>query len=322
MQARTRPGVIFLWLALLLAACGSPTEQTPTATASLPAELTPFLTYTPDATAAPPEAATATPVPPPSPTPRTHTVKAGEDMLGIALRYGVSLTDLQAANPEVDTHMMSIGTVLIIPSTDGEATAQPVVALQTEVVLGTLVCWHVESGGAWCFLPVQNNQDFMVESISARIRIYDADGQETASQVATGVLDVLAPGGLMPLSAYFAPPLPERLQAGAELLTALPLTAESARYLAVSLNDPQVTVAEDGLSAQVSGTVTLDAAEGQANQLWVAAVAYNAAGQVVGVRRWESGAALAAGESLPVTFVVYSVGGRIARVETLAEARP
>lgn len=321
MQVQPPYRFVLLGLALLLAACGSPAEP-PTPTAPRPARLTPFATFTAGAAPTPLEAAPATPPPPPSPTPRTHTVQAGEDMLGIALRYGVSLSDLMAANPEVNPRFLSIGTVLIIPPAAGEPTLPPAAAPQVEVALGRLVCWRVESGGAWCFLPVQNNQEFAVESLSARIRVYGPDGQEAASQLAAAPLDLLPPGALLPLAAYFAPPLPEPLQASAELMTALPLTAENNRYLPARFNNQQTAVAADGLSVQVSGEVTLEAGEGQASRLWVAVVAYDAADQIVGVRRWESSAPLAAGEALPVAITVYSVGGKIARAETLVEARP
>jgi LysM repeat protein len=36
-------------------------------------------------------------------------------MWAIALDYGISLADLQAANPDVDPRAMPVGTVLIIP---------------------------------------------------------------------------------------------------------------------------------------------------------------------------------------------------------------
>jgi hypothetical protein len=59
-----------------------------------------------------------------------------------------------------------------------------------------------------------------------------------------------------------------------------------------------------------------------AQQVWVAGTAYDEAGRVVGVRRWEWDDGLAAGGSLPFEFMVYSLGGRISRVELAVEARP
>ncbi|MCX8026157.1 MAG: hypothetical protein N3A60_13240, partial [Thermanaerothrix sp.] len=59
-----------------------------------------------------------------------------------------------------------------------------------------------------------------------------------------------------------------------------------------------------------------------AQQVWVLGVVYDAAGQVVGVRRWESATPLAPGERLSFRLWVYSAGPPIARAEVQVEARP
>jgi len=51
----------------------------------------------------------------PTPTPRTHIVQPGETLLGIALRYGVTMRALQAANGISDPDHIEIGQVLVIP---------------------------------------------------------------------------------------------------------------------------------------------------------------------------------------------------------------
>jgi hypothetical protein len=89
------------------------------------------------------------------------------------------------------------------------------------------------------------------------------------------------------------------------------------------VNNTLVQVDAGGRSAQVSGLVL--SPQGQtsaANQVWVAATAYDDVGRVVGVRRWESSRSLSAGRSLPFEFMISSIGGRIARVEFALEARP
>jgi LysM repeat protein len=44
-----------------------------------------------------------------------YTVKKGDTMWAIALDHGISLADLQAANPDVEPRTMAVGTVLVIP---------------------------------------------------------------------------------------------------------------------------------------------------------------------------------------------------------------
>ena len=49
--------------------------------------------------------------------PRTHTVVAGETAVGIARKYGVKLSALEAANPDMNPARIRVGQVLNIPST-------------------------------------------------------------------------------------------------------------------------------------------------------------------------------------------------------------
>ena len=146
-------------------------------------------------------------------------------------------------------------------------------------------------------------------------------GQPTASQVVYGLLDIIPPGAAMPLAAHFAVPV----QAGAglrvTLLTAIRLLPGDTRYLPVQLENTLVSVEASGRTAEATGQVRLTGS-GTAKTLWVLASAYDAAGNVIGVRRWESAAALNANATVPFDFLVSSMGPGIARVEFLAEARP
>ena len=49
--------------------------------------------------------------------PRTHTVVAGETAVGIARKYGIKLSALEAANPNMNPARIRAGQVLRIPST-------------------------------------------------------------------------------------------------------------------------------------------------------------------------------------------------------------
>ena len=94
------------------------------------------------------------------------------------------------------------------------------------------------------------------------------------------------------------------------------------RYLPATLHNTLSQVDGSGRNAQVSGTVLLPDDAQPARLVWVAAVAYDEFGQVVGVRRWESDAGIAPGGSLEFAFEVSSLAGRIERVEFAVEARP
>src|SRR5512141_2101170 len=119
----TFPGWLIA-IGLILAACSAKTESHPpplavnssaTASPAAAGQLTPYRSPTGTVTPTPTDPATPTPLPSPTPTPRSHTVVKGEDMFGIALRYGVTLEELKAANPDVNPNFLSVGAVLVIP---------------------------------------------------------------------------------------------------------------------------------------------------------------------------------------------------------------
>jgi hypothetical protein len=267
----------------------------------------------------------------PTATTYTVTVVQGDTMISIAQHAGVSLEALQAANPGVSPGALVVGTKLVIPAGNavpGEPTPTP-----AALPLGQARCWPEMTGGRWCFALVQNDYAETLENLSAQFTLQNAGGQEIASQVVYGLLDILPPGASMPLAAHFTVPVqaavPEQAAGPVEadsvlrvqVLTAIRLLPGDARYLPVSLANTLVRVEASGQTAEVSGQVWLSGA-GTAKTLWVLASAFDAAGNVIGVRRWESATALTAEAPVSFDFQVSSAGPGIARVEFLAEARP
>lgn len=305
-------------------AAGEPAPAAATRTPR-PGSLVPFATRTPTPTLTPTHPATPTPLPSPTPTPRTHVIAKGDDMFGIAWRYRVTLEELMAANPEVNPNLMIVGETLVIPAANlPEPSSEPPTPTPIPLETGRLRCTRSADGGAWCFWPVRNPHDYPLENITAIFRLADQNAQNIQPVTAFLPLDLLPPGAALPLVAYYAPPVPEGFQASAELLTVLPNPAGDGRYLAARLSEQQVMIAENGRSASVTAQVQLADGESAAQRVWVAAVAYDADDQVVGVRRWENDelGPLGAGQSLPVILQVYSQDGAIERVELFAEARP
>jgi hypothetical protein len=137
-------------------------------------------------------------------------------------------------------------------------------------------------------------------------------------------LNHLPAGGQIPVAVFFPPPAALQFDAGVELLTALPIPPESRRYLNTEIVQEEIRISADGLSAGVSGRVRLSGEEGEggAAGVIVVAVALDEQERVVGIRRWESGQPLAAGQNLPFEMRVYTAADSIARVVLLAEAVP
>ena len=302
-----------LVLLFSLAACGQkPSEATPT----LP-------TLAASQTAAPSQTPSLIPTLTqlflPTPTTYTYTVVQGDTFSSIAARTGVSLEALVAANPGVSPTALSVGTKLVIPSGNvvpGEASPTPA-ALPVRQVH----CWPERTGGVWCLALVQNDYAETLENVSAQFVLLDPQGQELASQIAYGLLDILPGGASMPLAAHFAAPVQAEAAARVQVVTAIWLLPGDTRYLPVSLENTLVRVEGTGLTADLTGQAGLTGT-GTANTLWVLASAYDDAGNVIGVRRWVSTSALTASAPVSFDFPISSVGPGIARVEFLAEARP
>jgi LysM repeat protein len=306
----------------LLTACAP--QQTQSAPAGV--ELTPFLTSTqsptsPAGTMQTPEGLVTADAPLPSLTPFTYTVKRGDTISSIALEFGVSMDDLQAANPEISPNAMSVGQVLKIPSNpanpSGEPTPTPV-----PFTIQQIECYPTADKGMWCFVLAHNDFSDFMENLSAQVTLVDADHTTIASQTALLPLNILAPGASLPLAVFFPPEIPFDAKPQVQVLTAIRLLPNDERYLPATINNTLVQVNSDGRSAYVRGVVLLPGAAKAAAEIWVAGTVYDEAGHVVGVRRWESKAGLSAGGNLPFEFMVSSIGGTIARVEFAVEARP
>lgn len=257
----------------------------------------------------------------PTPTPFTYTVQSGDTMSQIAERFNVSLDDLQTANPEVSANAMSVGQVLNIPSNPDNPSGEPT-PTPAAFTVEQIECYPTVDKGMWCFVLVHNDFSESIENVSAQVTLVDADEATVATQTAFLPLNILSPNASMPLAVFFSPDIPFDAKPQVQVLTAIRLLPDDARYLPVVINNTLVQVNASGYSANVSGAVQSLSQTSAANQVWVVATAYDEAGRVAGFRRWESNVSLTAGGSLPFSFLVSSIGGRIERVEFAVEARP
>lgn len=285
-----------------------------------PADLIPYLTATRTTPQPPTVDLVAPETPLPSPTPFTYTVQQGETISSIALRFGVSIDELIAINPEVNPSAMSIGTVLKIPSNPenptGEATPTP-----APFTVEQIECYPTANRGMWCFVLAHNDSPDFMENLSAQVTLVDAEEGFLASQTALLPLNILPPNTSLPLAVYFPPEVSIDAEPQVQILTAIRLLPDDTRYLPATVNNTLVQVNADGHFATITGEVRLPAGTDAATQTWVAAVAYDESGRVVGVRRWEGGG-IQPGGSLSFEMTVASLGGVMTRVEFAVEARP
>lgn len=295
---------------LLLAACTPESEQ------PLSISVQPYLTNTPVFTTTP-NILVIVETPLPTATPFIYVVESGNTLSEIAEKFKISMDELRAANPDVSANSLSIGMTLIIPDPSaalaGASTPTPMPAPITQTV-----CHPSADNGTWCFALVQNDSPEPLENISAQMTMFDENNNAVASQIAFTPLDILPPNSALPVYVFF-PDTPSTLNLQVQLLSAM--QGNNLRYLPVVLNNTVAQIDWNGKSAQLSGQIFLPAESQAATQAWVAAVAYDKNGQVVGVRRWEGGA-IQPGGSVSFSFLVASLGGDIEAVDFVAQANP
>ncbi len=303
-----------------LAACG---PAAPAASPTPPPGLTPYAS--PSATQPAPPAEQPTPAAPvvlPSPTPFVYVVRAGDTLLGIALQFGITLDDLQAANPTIDPRFLSVDTPLVIPL---DGVAPPAAGPTPDVRLLTLAapaCHASATGGLWCLAVAANPGPQTLENLEIALHLLDGNGARLASETAFIALNILPAGESLVVAAYFSAPPAGWQSAAAEVLAVLPLADAAGRYLPVALEGLQTALHPNGRSGTLTGTLALPADSAPASQVWLAVLGWDAEGNPAAVRRWESPAGLAPGATLAFEVALYSAGPPLASITVLAEARP
>jgi LysM repeat protein len=306
---KLRTSYSLLLFVFLLAACApAPAKSTSNISLESYFTATPSLTPTPNVLVI-----VETPIP--TSTPFAYTIKSGDTFSELAEQFKISQDELRAANPDVSPNSMSVGTTLLIPdkanalAAASSPTPMPVLVTQT-------ICHPTADAGLWCFALIQNTTPDALENISAQITLLDENNNPLASQTAFMLLDMIPPNTSLPVYVFF-PNTPASASVQVQILSAI---QSGNHYLPATLNNIITQIDWNGLTAQLSGQVSLPAESTAATQTWVAAVAYDKAGRVVGLKRWDGGA-IQPGGGIPFSFLVSSLGPAIDRVEFVVEVK-
>jgi LysM repeat protein len=191
----------------LLTGCGqvitvtpTPTVQ-PTATVALEVALVgtaPTLTPAPY-TPAP------TPTPTVTPTPVLHTIQAGESLLAIASRYGVSVAAMQETNGILDPRALQVGQQLIVPRQEEFAENSIATATPTPlpVEVQNLHFSETALGGRWVLGEVLNSTGIPIEQVRVGVSLLDEDGEEVAQAQELVALDLVDVNETAPFAVLF-----------------------------------------------------------------------------------------------------------------------
>ena len=318
--------ILPLLLIFILAACAPQEEETPpspTAT-RISGELTPYASKTPEQAVQVPEAR-ATLTPAPTPTPQIHVVALDETLISIAFNYGITLEQLQNANPEVNPWAIYVGDELIIPYVEAGEETDPNAAPAPDpelVSLSEAACTAEASGGLWCLWTATNPEEGGTENILVEILLND--GSNTLSKTVTAPVNISKAGERVPMGAFFTieelAGMADPITAQLTLSQALPLGNTAERYVPVTLQDGLITVKTDRQSAVITGNLQVSA---DASSVWVVAAAYDDNEDLVGFLRWSQDSPVPAGASIRLEMQVFSLGERqIQTVELLLEGHP
>jgi len=317
-QART----FFLATAAFLAAC-QPQLLFTTQLTNTAGVITPYSTLTSTSTVNLTILPTSTLAPSATPTPRIYTIKSGDNLSQIADSFGLKLSELMAANPTVDPYALQPGMTIVLPPASPSQNGTRVAAGITPVpvTIDQPDCYVTIDGSMWCFALVHNTNSFAVENLIAEIRLVDAHGLVQSNQTAITPLEVLAAGGAMPFVIQFPAPLPVFSKVEVVLQSSMPVVGADTRYIPAKIGSQQVSISADGRTAVISGNILIDGTK-PASLVWVAAMAFDAEGNVVGVRRWAGSGAIQPQSPAGFQFNVYSMSGKITKVDVQVEARP
>jgi len=236
---------LYAFIFILTACTVQPTQVVPQNV-----DLIPFVTST-RAPSQTPEGLVAAETPLPSPTPFTYTIQSGDTLSSIALKFGVSMDNLLAANPEISPNAMSIGQVIKIPSDPTNPSGEPT-PTPAPFTVRQIQCHPSADKGMWCFVLVHNDFPDSLENVSAQITLVDENNTILASQTALLPLNILPPNTSLPLTVYFPPDVPYEVKPQVQILTAVRLLPDDERYLPATINNTLVQVNADGHSARLN----------------------------------------------------------------------
>jgi len=268
----------FILLVTLLTACTTtPTVVPVEPTATLRALLTPTpwpvsATLTPIPTLSPTEAPTVSP----TATPIAYIVQRGDTLIGIAVRFGVTLEALEGLNVGINPDALQLGQTILIPPGRVDAAA-PLVAptiAPLNLTVGDFNCAPTPSARTLCFSEFVNSGDQPVVNLAVQVRL----GEQTAT--AYSPLDLIPPGVAVPLSAMF--PTSTAGRAGASVTQADSGAGLADRFATLTVNDLSGVPFGGGIT--LSGSVT-NPTTIEVQSVAVVAAVYNSSGAVVGYRK-------------------------------------
>ncbi len=275
----------------LLAGCGQ-TTQTPSPTpAPLGITLRPP-TPSPSPAMMPTDTPTPTATPAPTPTPIVYVVQPGDTLLGIALRYGVTVADLQQVNGILNPLALQIGQELIIPFAGPKSNTLLPTPTPLPVTVSGVEIYETSVGSLWALGEVVNSGAEALENVQVRVTLLDGAGQILAAGESFTALDIVLPKSKSPFGLLFMSPPGRYAGFQAVVVRAESSMEPGGRYAHLTVTEAHGGT--DGWQFRVTGVVRNNDRR-PATDVKVVVTTYDAQGQVTGYRQQALGGTLAAG---------------------------
>jgi len=257
-----------------------------------------------------------------TPTPVIYVVKKGDTLVGIAVKYGISVEALQAANNNVQPEFLSIGAVLVIPQSADSPTINislPPTPTPVPARLGPVACYPTATHGLYCFVAVSNPNTTPIQNIAALITLAGADGIPYKSSMVYSSVEVLQPNESAPLAILFPSVSTEIAAMRAQVLRAEPAVDEASHYLHLEIPTHSGNAHDSGweVTGQVRNPSTRNAAS-----VRLTLTLYDSSGAILNYRQEVLADGLAAEATRDFSISAASLGGEVDHYAISAEGEP
>jgi LysM repeat protein len=253
-------------------------------------------------------AATATPTA--TPTPIIYVVQAGDNLLGIAIQYGVTVEGLQEANAITDPRLLQIGQELVIPREEGLANQPTPTPTPLPFQIANVGFYETPVGSLWCLGEVVNNTGAGIEQVQIAVSLYDAEGETVATGSTFTEFDIIPNEGKMPFALLFTEPPSGFSHHQVAALSGVTVVHWGRYYMDLTIESDRGEAS--GERAYVVTGQVRNTGQYEAEQIRIVVTVYDAEGRVVGIRRGSPETqTLAVDESSPFRVSLSSLGGQV-----------
>jgi murein DD-endopeptidase MepM/ murein hydrolase activator NlpD len=247
-----------------------------------------------------------TPTPAATATPVIHIVNLGETISSIAGQYGVSIDAILAVNPEISPNAMIVGDEVVIPAADQSSTSVADASFSGSIRFGQPYC-ALSTGGLWCSVMVENTADVDLEGTVITFTFVDGEGNVIIEKKVPTVMRMLKSNETVPAFLFLADVPAGYQQVDVSIFSAEQTTLDNAGD-AVTVEERDIQY--DPLRAVITGKMLVQADSGSDRaDLTIAAAAFDAAGNAVGIRRKD--VTVARDQNFDFSITVYTSGNEI-----------